>query len=115
MIWGNLVTITKRGEIINMKLFKTCLFTFFTFLLVINSHGDKVTGSVVDQDTNPVESVSVELVNKNMSTITDDTGYFEFNIITPIINNYITGTINNITLNNGNLSFKVLDKQIDTV
>ena len=98
-----------------MKSFKTLLLSLFIFALVINSHADKVTGRVVDEDTNPVESVSVELVNKNMSTTTDDTGYFEFNIITPIINNSITGRVHNITLNNGNLSFKVLDEQYVSV
>ena len=94
-----------------MKLLKIWLLALFIFTLSINSHADKVTGRVIDEDANHVESVSVELVNKNLSTITDDTGYFEFEIITPISNNFITGRVNNITLNNGTLSFTLLNEQ----
>jgi hypothetical protein len=83
----------------------------FTFVLIINSYSDKVTGNVVDEGNNPIDSVSVKLVIKNLTTTTDSAGYFEFEVIVPINHKPIIKNSNKISLYNGKLSFSILKEQ----
>ncbi len=94
-----------------MQRFKAVFLLLSITLCIVNSYSEKVTGNVLNEDSTPVCSARVELVNQVMTTTTDSVGYFEFDNITPIWHTPLIRNENNIRIKNGKIGFTLLSAQ----